>query len=163
MSRVSVYKCLSLIVGFAVTVAIWSWEVVSSRDFILHAVAPFWAMSLVGIYSGRASTVQEKLNSFDCMLFPTVLYANPTGTVVYQYILKLAMVQQWIRFGQKCGWQLVLLLMLIAVRQPVFNNKPCWKKRPIEMQIFFAKLSVWKRLKIKQQTFIKILFHKVTW
>ena len=38
-----------LIVGFAVTVAIWPGEVVSCRDFILRAVAPFWAMSLVGI------------------------------------------------------------------------------------------------------------------
>ena len=62
------------------------WEVVSCRDFILRTVATFWAMSLVGIYPGKASTVQEKLNSFDCMLFPTVLYANATGTVVYQYI-----------------------------------------------------------------------------
>ena len=55
ISRVSVYKCLSLIVGFAVTVAIWPREVVSCRDFILRAVATFWAMSLVGIYPGRAS------------------------------------------------------------------------------------------------------------
>ena len=55
MSRVSVYKCLSLIVGFAVTLAIWPREVVSCRDFILHAVATFWAMSLVGVYPGRAS------------------------------------------------------------------------------------------------------------
>ena len=55
-SCVSVYKCLSLIVIFAVTVPIWLREVVSCRDFILHAVATFWAMSLVGIYPGRAST-----------------------------------------------------------------------------------------------------------
>ena len=54
-SRVGVYKCLSLIVGFAVTVAIWPREVVSCRDFILRAVATFWAMSLVRIYPGRAS------------------------------------------------------------------------------------------------------------
>ena len=54
---VDVYKCLSLIVGFPVTVAIWPREVVSCRDFILHAVATFWAMSLVGIYPGRASLV----------------------------------------------------------------------------------------------------------
>ena len=54
-SCVSVYKCLSLIVGFAVTVAIWPREVVSCLDFILGAVATFWAMSLVGIYPGRAS------------------------------------------------------------------------------------------------------------
>ena len=56
-SRVGVYKCLSLIVGFAVTVAIWPREVVASacRNFILRAVATFWAMSLVRIYPGRAS------------------------------------------------------------------------------------------------------------
>ena len=56
-SRVGVYKCLSLIVGFAVTitVTIWPREVVSCRDFILHAVTTFWATSLVGIYPGRAS------------------------------------------------------------------------------------------------------------
>ena len=52
-SRVGVYKCLSLIVGFAVTVAIWPREVVSCRDFILRAVTTFWAVSLVGIYPGR--------------------------------------------------------------------------------------------------------------
>ena len=54
-SRDGVYKCLSLIVGLAVTVAIWLREVVSCRDFILRAVATFWAMLLVGIYPGRAS------------------------------------------------------------------------------------------------------------
>ena len=53
-SRVGVYKCLSLIVGFAVTVAIWPREIVSCRDFILRVVATVWAMSLVGIYPGRA-------------------------------------------------------------------------------------------------------------
>ena len=53
-SCVGVYKCLSLIFGSAVTVAIWPREVVSCRDFILRAVATFWAMSLVGIYPGRA-------------------------------------------------------------------------------------------------------------
>ena len=37
-SCVGVYKCLSLIVGFAVTVAIWPREVVSWRDFILRTV-----------------------------------------------------------------------------------------------------------------------------
>ena len=47
-SRVSVYKHLSLIVSFAITVAIWPREVVSCR-------IPFYAMSLVGIYSGRTS------------------------------------------------------------------------------------------------------------
>ena len=54
-SPFGVYKCLSLIVGFAVTVTIWPREVVSCRDFILHAVPTFWAMSLVRIYPGRAS------------------------------------------------------------------------------------------------------------
>ena len=56
-SRVGVYKCLSLMVGFAITVAIWPRRVVSCRDFILRAVATFWAMSLVGIYPGRAFTL----------------------------------------------------------------------------------------------------------
>ena len=54
-SHVSVYKYLLLIVTFPVTVAIWPKEVVSYRDFILHAVATFWALSLVGIYPGRTS------------------------------------------------------------------------------------------------------------
>ncbi|MCG8406241.1 MAG: hypothetical protein MI923_13675, partial [Phycisphaerales bacterium] len=53
--NVGVYKCLSLIDGFAVTVAIWPREVVSCREIILRAVATFWAMSLVRIYPGRAS------------------------------------------------------------------------------------------------------------
>ena len=58
---VRVYKCLLLIVVFAVTVAIWPREVVSCRDFILRAVATFWAMSLVGlIYPGRASVIALK-------------------------------------------------------------------------------------------------------
>ena len=57
-SCVSVYKCLSLIVGFALTVPIcWPREVVSCHDFILHTVPTFWAMLLVGIYPGRASLV----------------------------------------------------------------------------------------------------------
>ena len=60
-SRVGVYKCLSLIVGFAVTVAIWPREVVSCRDFILRAVTTFWAMTFVGIYPGRAPTFYKKL------------------------------------------------------------------------------------------------------
>ena len=40
-SCVGVYKCLSLIVAFPITVAIWPREVVSCRDFILRAVATF--------------------------------------------------------------------------------------------------------------------------
>ena len=54
-SRVVVYKCLSPIVGFAVTVAIWPREVVAYRDFILRDVATFWAMLLVRSYPSRAS------------------------------------------------------------------------------------------------------------
>ena len=46
-------------VGFAITVAIWPRGVVSCRHFILGAVATFWAMSLVGIYPGRASLYGE--------------------------------------------------------------------------------------------------------
>ena len=45
-SCIGVYKSLLLIVGFAVTVPIWPGEVVSCREFILRAVATFWAMSL---------------------------------------------------------------------------------------------------------------------
>ena len=52
---------LLLIVGFAVTVAIWPREVVSCHDFTLCAVTTFWAMSLVGIYPGRA-TIKWQLN-----------------------------------------------------------------------------------------------------
>ena len=39
---VGVYKCLSLIDSFVVTVTIWPREVVSCRDFILRAVATFF-------------------------------------------------------------------------------------------------------------------------
>ena len=62
---VGVYKCLSLIVGFAVTVPIWLREVVSCHDFISPAVATFWAMSLVGIYPGRASLVSLHKHVFE--------------------------------------------------------------------------------------------------
>ena len=57
--RFGVYKRFSLIVGFAVPVAIWPREVVSGRNFILRAVTTFWAMSLVEIYPGRASMLSE--------------------------------------------------------------------------------------------------------
>ena len=57
MSSVGVYKCLSLIFGFAVTVAIWPREVVPCCNFTLRTVATIWAMSLVGIYPGRASVL----------------------------------------------------------------------------------------------------------
>ena len=60
-SCVGVYKCLLLIVGFAVTVAIWPREVFSCRDFILGAVANFWAMSLLRTYPGRASMMMTMM------------------------------------------------------------------------------------------------------
>ena len=56
-SRVGVYKCLSLIFRFAVTVAIWPREVVPCCNFTLRTVATFWAISLVGIYPSRASVL----------------------------------------------------------------------------------------------------------
>ena len=67
-SRVGVYKCLSLIVGFAITVTIWARKVVSCCDFILRMVATFWAMSLVGIYPGRASENNACLQVYQCLL-----------------------------------------------------------------------------------------------
>ena len=66
-SRVGVYKCLSLIVGFAVTVAIWPREVISCRDFILRTVATFWAISLVRIYPGRASRHSSHCTTRFCL------------------------------------------------------------------------------------------------
>ena len=45
-SHVGVYKCLLLIVGFAITVTIWPREIVSCHDFILRAVTTFWAIWL---------------------------------------------------------------------------------------------------------------------
>ena len=61
MSHVGVYKCLLLIVSFAVTVAIWPPEVVSCRNFILRSVTTFSAMSLVEIYPGRTWTLVEHI------------------------------------------------------------------------------------------------------
>ena len=72
-SRVGIYKCLSLIVGFSVTVTIWPREVVSCRDFILCTVATFWATLLVGIYPGRASLI----NVIGWSGFPSRLGKSP--------------------------------------------------------------------------------------
>ena len=47
-------------VTYAYAYAIWPREVVSGRDFILHAVATFWAMSLVGIYPGKVSWTKSR-------------------------------------------------------------------------------------------------------
>ena len=61
-SCVGVYKCLSLIVGFAITVTIWPREVVSCSDFILPTVTNFWATSCCD-RSGRQ--IMEDYNGFD--------------------------------------------------------------------------------------------------
>ena len=71
-SCVSVYKCSSFIVRFAITVAIWPREVVSCHDFILHAVATFWAMSLVGIYPGRASLLNYEFLEYLNLILNTI-------------------------------------------------------------------------------------------
>ena len=81
-SRVSGYKCLSLIVGFAVTVTIWPREVVSCRDFILRAFATFWAMSVVGIYPGRASRNMWK-NSHVILCLKEAQDSLPSKLVLY--------------------------------------------------------------------------------
>ena len=78
MSRVGVYKCLSLIVSFAVTVAIWPREVVYCRDFILCAVATFWAMSLVGIYPGRAS--------IGALILSPLCYVSTNSQLIMMYV-----------------------------------------------------------------------------
>ena len=59
--KLAKHRSLSLILGFAVTVAIWLRGVVSCGDFVLRAVATFWALSLVGIYPGRASVNEVQL------------------------------------------------------------------------------------------------------
>ena len=64
---------MSLIVGFAVTVAIWPREVVSCHGFILRAVATFWAMLLVGTYPGRASKEAGIINIAERELAPSQL------------------------------------------------------------------------------------------
>ena len=90
-------KCLLLIVGFAVTVAIWPREVVSCCDFLLHAVATFWAMSPVGIYPGRASNLRNsdgkgrnKINSDDkTQLFQGGLFLEDTHLSYLQISLPI--------------------------------------------------------------------------
>ena len=83
MSRVSVYKCLSVIVGFAVTVAIWPREVVSCLNFIIRAVATFWALSLVGIYPGSASITDSLLCPFNTDTFCGPLRVHINGVCLY--------------------------------------------------------------------------------
>ena len=63
-SCVGVYKCLLLIVGFAVTVAIWPREVVSCRDFVLRAVATFcWNLPWQGL-SNCTEAPTKKTSSY---------------------------------------------------------------------------------------------------
>ena len=77
-SRVGVYKCLSLIVGFAVSVAIWPREVVSCRDFILCAVTSFWAMSRIGLYPGRAS--------IGALILSCLCYVSTNSQLIMMYV-----------------------------------------------------------------------------
>ena len=56
------HRSLSLSLGLDVTVGILPRKDVFCRDFILCAVATFWAMSLVGIYPGRASLVAVRFD-----------------------------------------------------------------------------------------------------
>ena len=90
-SRVSVYKCLSLIVGFAVTVTIWPREVVSCRNFPFLAVATFWAMSLVGIYPGSASIMDSLLCPWEKKALTFSLYLTrlirTLSVALYVFIL----------------------------------------------------------------------------
>ena len=59
--KLAKHRSLSLILGFAVTVAIWLREIFSCRNFISPFVAPFWVMSLVGIYPGRALLIMDEV------------------------------------------------------------------------------------------------------
>ena len=59
--KLAKHRSLSLILGFAVTVAIWLREVFSCRNFISPFVAPFWVMSIVGIYPGRALLIMDEV------------------------------------------------------------------------------------------------------
>ena len=70
---------LSLILGLAVTVAIWPREVVSRPDFILRSVTTFWVMSLVRIYLDRASWLGQ-LDGFHDRQFPQENHYQATVT-----------------------------------------------------------------------------------
>ena len=64
---INAYRLLSALPSLS---QIWLREVVSRRDFILRAVATLWAMSLVGIYPGRASlTVLARISERRCKTF----------------------------------------------------------------------------------------------
>ena len=73
---------MSLIVGFAVTVAIWPREVVSCRDFILRAVATFWAMSLNLPWQGP-------IKSFDEQVYLIIICCACLATEVFEYALSI--------------------------------------------------------------------------
>ena len=64
---------LSLFLDLDVAVGILARKVVFCRDFILRAVATFWAMSLVGIYPGRASLQSNGL------MFPNSMFTAISG------------------------------------------------------------------------------------
>ena len=105
-SCVSVYKCLSLIVGFALTVPIcWPREVVSCHDFILHTVATFWAMSLVGIYPGRASLV----------------WLGSLGwRMVYRHFKKVT--YPWQNWDKKIMVKAIMYIVVLYI----YSNGICW-------------------------------------
>ena len=77
-SRVGVYKCLSLIVGFAVTVTIWPREVVSCRNFILRAVTTFWAVPHIRLYPGRAS--------IGALILSPLCYVSMISQLIMMYV-----------------------------------------------------------------------------
>ena len=74
-SRVSVYKCLSLIVGFAVTVTIWPREVVLLRFHFSHAVArPLTSVDFLLLVSILCSQKSFPPNQSSVVL---VIHSNP--------------------------------------------------------------------------------------
>ena len=67
----------------------WLREVFSCHDFILRAVATFWAMSLVGIYPGRASFYTEPItHQIGCGLKVFAKFVLPKIATVSIFPLK---------------------------------------------------------------------------
>ena len=64
------HRYLSLILGFAVTVANLLREVVSCCGFILRSVSTFWVMSLVKIYPGGAFLLLSLLHFWSLVFQP---------------------------------------------------------------------------------------------
>ena len=71
----------SLLLGFDVSVGILPRKVVFCCDFILCAITPFWDMSFVGIYPGRASLKCDHSNESHWTVHScgTVYYAVQGG------------------------------------------------------------------------------------